>query len=80
MWTSFSLTLTGRGDGAVVPLQVGGGEGGEGVQRQAVGARQALLEVQQVVRLVVFRHVRRHVQVRHVLNQWEATGTLPTRC
>lgn len=68
------LTLTGRGDGAVVPLQVGGGERGEGVQRKAVGARQTLLEVQQVMWFVVLGHVRCHIQIRHVLNQWEATG------
>lgn len=46
------------------------------MQRQAIGARQALLEVQQVMRFVVLRHVRRHVQIRHVLNRWEATGVV----
>lgn len=32
------LTFTGGGDGTVIPLQVSGGEGGEGVQGQAVWA------------------------------------------
>lgn len=37
-WTRTSplLTFTGGGYGAVIPLQVGGGERGEGVQGQAV--------------------------------------------
>lgn len=30
------LTLAGGSDGAIIPLQIGGSEGGEGVQGQAV--------------------------------------------
>lgn len=39
------LTFTGGSYGAVVPLQVSGGEGGEGVQGQTVRAGQPLLKV-----------------------------------
>lgn len=72
------LTFTGGGDGAVIPLQVGGGEGGEGVQGQAVGAGQPLLKVQQVLGFVVFRHVGGHVQIRHILFQRHPEETLHT--
>lgn len=56
-----ALTLTGWGDGAVIPLQVGGGDGVEGVEGQAVRALhragEAVFEVQQVLGFVVVGHV-----------------------
>lgn len=60
----WSPTFAGRGDGAVIPFQVGGGER---VQRQAVRAWETLLKVQKVLRLVVLRHVGGHVQVGDIL-------------
>lgn len=68
-----ALTLAGWGNGAVIPLQVGGGDGVEGVEGQAVrtlhGAGEAVFEVQQVLRFVVVRHVGGQVQVRGVLRR-----------
>ena len=70
----WSPTFAGRGDGAVVPLQVGRGEGGEGEQRKAVRAGKALLKVQQILGLVVLRHVGCHIQVRDILTSRKQLG------
>lgn len=72
-------TFTGGSYGAVVPLQVGGGQGGKRVQRQAVRAGEPFLEVQQVVRFVVLRHVWSYIQVGHILNQKQASDKLRTQ-
>lgn len=67
------LTFTGWSNGTVVPLQVGGGDRVEGVERETVravhGAGQAVLKVQQVLRFVVIWHVRGQIQVRSVLQR-----------
>ena len=56
-----ALTLTGRGDGTIVPLQGGGGDGVEGVEGEAVRAvdraGESVFEVQQVLGFVVVGHV-----------------------
>ena len=56
-----ALTFAGRGNGTVIPLQIGRGEGCEGVERQTVRTRQPLLKVQKILWLVVFRHVGGYV-------------------
>lgn len=72
------LTFAGGGYGTVVPLQVSGGEGGEGVQGQAVRAGQPLLKVEQVLGFVVLWHVWGHVQIRHIL--WKRSTQTLQRC
>ena len=74
----YLLTFTGGGYGTVIPLQVGGGEGGERVQGQAVWAGQPFLKVQQVLGFVVFWHVGGHIQIGHILNQQDPTEALHT--
>ena len=70
------LTLTRWGNRTVVPLQVGRGDGVEGVEGQAVRAvgraGKAVFKVQQVLRFVVVRHVGGQVQVGGVLRrEWK---------